>query len=53
MLGADHPELADTLSDLGVLYSQEGRYEKAGTFFRRALAINEKGREGKDGQDWL
>jgi CHAT domain-containing protein len=41
-LGPEHPDLAQALNSLGVLYFIKGEYEKAEPLYRRALAIGEK-----------
>jgi tetratricopeptide (TPR) repeat protein len=41
-LGHDHPDLAQSLSNLAGLYLEQGRYDEAELLLRRALAINEK-----------
>ena len=35
--GPDHPEVAQTLNNLGVLYASQGRYDEAEPLYRRAL----------------
>lgn len=42
LLPADHPEVAETLNDLGVLYQQTGNLAEARPLLIRALAIREK-----------
>ena len=41
-LGPDHPDVANSLNNLAVLYRDLGRYEAAEPLFKRALAIDEK-----------
>ena len=41
LLGAAHPQVAETLSDLALAYSMEGRFATAGGLYRRALVILE------------
>ena len=41
-LGPEHPETANSLNNLAVLYSSMGDYAKAEPLYRRALAICEK-----------
>jgi CHAT domain-containing protein len=41
-LGPEHPEVANALSNLAVLYDTEARYSAAEPMLRRALAIDEK-----------
>jgi len=41
-MGAEHPEVANTLNNLAVVYSSQGRYAEAESQFKRALAIKEK-----------
>jgi Tfp pilus assembly protein PilF len=41
-LGPEHPETAETLNNLAVLFLDEGDNEAARPLFERALAINEK-----------
>ena len=40
-LGPDHPDVADSLADLAVLYDVRGQYAAALPLFERALAIRE------------
>lgn len=40
--GPEHPEVADSLNNLGALYSSQGNYVAALPFYERALAIREK-----------
>jgi tetratricopeptide (TPR) repeat protein len=42
VLGAEHPETAQSLNNLALLYAREGRYEQAEPLYQRALAICEK-----------
>jgi CHAT domain-containing protein len=42
ILGADHLEVADSLSDLAALHLHRGEYAKAEPLFQRSLAIKEK-----------
>jgi CHAT domain-containing protein len=41
-LGSDHPQLAQTLNNLAVVYADQGRDAEAIPLFERALAIYEK-----------
>jgi tetratricopeptide (TPR) repeat protein len=41
LLGPEHPELAQTLNNLGVLRHTQGRYDEAEAFYRWALEICE------------
>jgi len=41
-LGPEHPDTAESLNDLAILYSQQGKYEQAESLLRHALAIREK-----------
>ncbi|MFY9894662.1 MAG: tetratricopeptide repeat protein [Xanthobacteraceae bacterium] len=41
-LGPDHPDVAQALHNLAVLYGQQGRYAEAAPLLKRALAIREK-----------
>jgi len=41
-LGPEHPDVAQTLNNLGLVYKAQGRYEEALKTYGRALAINEK-----------
>lgn len=43
LLGAAHPQVAETLNDLALAYSMEGRLDTAGGLYRRALGILEAG----------
>lgn len=38
-LGKEHPDVAELLNDLAVLYRREGKYAEAEPLFQRALAI--------------
>src|SRR5262245_9392246 len=40
--GADHPYYAVALNKRGLVYRDQGKYEEAEAFFKRALAIREK-----------
>jgi tetratricopeptide (TPR) repeat protein len=42
LLGAAHPEVANTLSNLGNLSLDDGQYEEAVSLFKRALEIKER-----------
>ncbi|HEX7314388.1 MAG TPA: FxSxx-COOH system tetratricopeptide repeat protein [Pyrinomonadaceae bacterium] len=42
MLGAEHPDVAMSLSDLAAVYDHQGRYAEAEPLFKRALAIHEQ-----------
>jgi Tfp pilus assembly protein PilF len=37
----DHPDVANSLNNLGVFYLEEGKRGKAEEFFRRAAGIRE------------
>jgi len=41
-LGVNHPDVAQSLNHLALLYQAKGEYERAEPMFKRALAINEK-----------
>ena len=41
-LGPDHPDVAETLDNLALLYDAEARYAQAEPLYKRALAIWEK-----------
>jgi tetratricopeptide (TPR) repeat protein/CHAT domain-containing protein len=41
-LGANHPNVANYLSNLALLYTSQGRYAEAEPLFKRALMIDEK-----------
>lgn len=41
-LGPEHPDVAASLSNLGLLCLHQGRYAEAEPFLKRALAIYEK-----------
>jgi centrosomal protein CEP104 len=49
-LGPDHPDVAETLSNLAILYNQQGEYGKAQPLYERALAIWEQS-QGPDSSD--
>ncbi|MEW6734815.1 MAG: tetratricopeptide repeat protein [Acidobacteriota bacterium] len=42
VLNPEHPDISDTLNNLGFLYQERGEYEKAAVFLERSLAILEK-----------
>jgi len=42
LLGAQHPETASSLHNLGMLYWKQGKYEQAEAYCQRALAIKEE-----------
>jgi len=42
VLGADHPDTAESLNNLAALYRSQGRYEAAEPLFRRSLEISER-----------
>src|SRR5258708_1212199 len=50
MLGADHPDTAQSLNNLAGLYHTQGKYEQAEPLFQRALKIH-KQVYGKDHPD--
>ena len=41
-LGPEHPDVADSLNNLAVLYHDQGKYGEAEPLYQRALAIDEK-----------
>ncbi len=41
-LGKNHPKVAESMNDLGVLYSATGRHEKAEALLKKALEIRER-----------
>ena len=41
-LGADHPDVANSLNNLAIGYGEQGKYADAEGLFKRALAIREK-----------
>lgn len=41
-LGSDHPEIADLLANLALLYHKQGKHADAETLYQRALLIREK-----------
>ncbi len=41
-LGPDHPDTAQSLNNLAILYKNQGQYEQAEPLYQRALAIREK-----------
>jgi len=41
-LGPDHPDVALSLANLGLLYDRQGRYADAEPLYQRSLAIREK-----------
>ncbi len=41
-LGLDHPDVAQSLNNLALLYYAQGRYDVAEPLHKRALAIEEK-----------
>jgi tetratricopeptide (TPR) repeat protein len=49
-LGGNHAAVADTLSNIAILYNQRGEADKALPMYERALAIYEKAR-GPKSQD--
>jgi TonB family protein len=42
VLGKDHPDVAESIVNLAVLYENESRNEKAETYYRTALEIRER-----------
>ena len=40
--GNDHPNVAQTLNNLGLIYQDQGRYAQAETLYKRSLEIWEK-----------
>lgn len=48
--GPSHPDVAESLSNLAILYNQRGDYAKAQPLYERALAIWEK-TQGPDNPD--
>jgi centrosomal protein CEP104 len=49
-LGPEHPDVAESLSNLAILYNQQGEYDKAQPLYERALAIWERV-QGPDSSD--
>lgn len=49
-LGPEHPDVAESLSNLAILYNQKGEYDKAQPLYERALAIFER-TQGKHSSD--
>ncbi|MBI4641535.1 MAG: tetratricopeptide repeat protein, partial [Candidatus Tectomicrobia bacterium] len=41
-LGSDHPSVAQSLNNLGLLYYSQGKYTEAEPLYQRAVAIREK-----------
>ena len=41
-LGPDHPDTAESLNNLAILYFYQGKYEQAEPLYQRALAIYEQ-----------
>ena len=41
-LGPDHPDVAQSLNNLALLYNDQGRYSDAEPLYKRSLAIREK-----------
>jgi tetratricopeptide (TPR) repeat protein len=41
-LGADHPDVAQSLNNFAMLYEEQGRYAEAEALSERSLAIREK-----------
>ncbi len=41
-LGADHPDVAESLNHLASVYRRQGRYDEVEPLYRRALAIRER-----------
>jgi tetratricopeptide (TPR) repeat protein len=44
-LGANHPDVANSLNNLGVLYERQEKYAQAEDYYSRALKIYERGSE--------
>jgi tetratricopeptide (TPR) repeat protein len=42
LVGPEHPDVAQSLNGLAVLYYQQGRYADAEPLYRRALAVRDK-----------
>ena len=42
MLGADHPDTAQSLNNLAALYYAQGRYSEAAPLFKEAVGIMER-----------
>ena len=42
MLGPEHPDTAQTIYNLALLYQNQGQFEEAESLYQRALAIDEK-----------
>jgi hypothetical protein len=41
-LGPNHPDVAESLNALALLYTQQGRHDDAEQLFKRSLAIRER-----------
>ena len=41
LLGPDHPDVATSLNNMGLLYQEQGRYGEAEPLYKRSLAIRE------------
>ena len=41
-MGKNHPDLAATLNNLGLLYKDQAKYYKAKPLFKKAIEIKEK-----------
>src|SRR5262249_39220387 len=41
-LGANHPDVGQTLNNLALVYRDQGKYEEAEALFKRALMIREQ-----------
>jgi len=42
ILGMEHPDIANSLNNLAVLYKSQGKYDEAESLYKRSLAIKEK-----------
>ena len=42
VLGPNHPNTANSLNNLAVLYDNQGKYKEAEPLYQRALAISER-----------
>ena len=47
-LGADHPDVADSLNHLASVYRRQGRYDEVESLYRRSLEIRERALGGDD-----